>query len=103
MHGSAEGLRQKEGIMIQLTEKIAVTADERQYIVGEPRQRRGRGLELRDPRYFATMRQVVLYAISRTLREKVENGDIITLQQFVEEQGRLQEEFTKQLKGLEGI
>lgn len=87
--------------MIQLTDHLFVTADKRSYIVGEPRQRVGKGMEMDSP-YFTTMTQAVRYAVSQALKERVANDQITTLRQFVEEQERLQTDFIKKLEPLEG-
>lgn len=54
--------------MIQLTEKLAVTADKYQYIVGTPRERlrsRGEGTEtvMIDPAYCKTLAQALRVAV----------------------------------------
>ena len=88
--------------MIQLTDHLFVTADKRSYIVGEPRQRVGKGMEMDSPSYFTTMTQAVRYAVSQALKERVANDQITTLRQFVKEQERLQTDFIKKLEPLEG-
>ena len=88
--------------MIQLTDNLFVTADERNYIVGITRQRAGRGIVMDSPSYLTTMSQAVRYAVSLALKERVANDQITTLHQFVEEQERLQAEFIKKLEPLEG-
>lgn len=89
--------------MIQLTDNLFVTADERNYIVGKPREKASKGSLLLSPSYFTTITQAVRYAVSRALKEQVANNQITTLRQFVEEQERLQAEFIKKLEPLEGI
>ncbi|SCI04444.1 Uncharacterised protein [uncultured Ruminococcus sp.] len=88
--------------MIQLTDNLFVTADERNYIVGTARQRADRGIVMDSPSYFTTMSQAVRYAVSLALKERVANDQITTLRQFVEEQERLRAEFIKKLEPLEG-
>jgi len=40
--------------MIQLTEDLAMIADDHCYIVGKPRQRPGRPVEMENPTYYTT-------------------------------------------------
>ena len=47
------------------------------------------------------MAQAVRCAVSQALKERVANGRITTLRQFVEEQDRLQADFMKKLEPLE--
>ena len=75
--------------MIQLTEDLAMTADEHAYIVGRPHTRPGKGIELRDPTYYSSAALAVQGAIYRALRQGVANGSITTLRQFVQEHDRL--------------
>ena len=87
--------------MIQLTDKLAVVADSECYIMGKPRQRVGKGVEMQSPRYYSTMAQAVRGAVSTTLRQKVASGEITTLSEFVRQEKQLFEEFTKRLEDLE--
>lgn len=87
--------------MIYITHKLAVTADEYQYIVGEPRERKGRGVELRHRRYYPTMALAIQGAISATLRQRVSEGAIDTLREFIQEEERLQNDFSQKLEPLE--
>lgn len=87
--------------MIYLTDKLAVTADSECYMVGRPAQRRGKGVELRSPRYYSTMAQAVRGAVSTTLRQKVAVSEITSLQEFIRQEKELQEEFAKKLEVLD--
>lgn len=87
--------------MIQLTKDLAATADENQYIVGQPRQRVGRGTVLRNPRYYPTMARAVSGALSTALRQGVADGSITTLREFIQEQERLRGELEKLLAPLD--
>lgn len=69
--------------MIRLTGNIAVTADERQYIVGRPRTRPGKGVVLDGPRYYTTMAGVVKAAVSQCLRDRVADGAITELRDWL--------------------
>lgn len=94
--------------MIQLTDRLAVTADNECYIVGRVYKRNGspaesgeKAVELRDPRYYTTLAQAVRAAASRTLRAGIADGSITTLQEFIREAERITAEFTEKLKPLE--
>lgn len=87
--------------MIYLTDKLAVTADSECYMVGRPAQRRGKGVELRSPRYYSTMAQAVRGAVSTTLRQKVAVSEITSLQEFIRQEKELHEEFAKKLEVLD--
>ncbi len=87
--------------MIKLTDKLAVTADDECYIVGKPKARAGRGVELRNPSYYATLAQAACAALSRALRAGVQDGSITTLREFLQEEKRLTAEFSEKLKPLE--
>ncbi len=87
--------------MIQLTDKLAVMADDECYIVGKPRARAGRAIELRNPSYYTTLAQAARAALSRALRAEVQDGSITTLQGFLQEAERLTADFTEKLKPLE--
>lgn len=88
--------------MIQLTDNLFVTADERNYIVGKPRGKASKGSLLLSPSYFTAMAQAARCAVSQALKERAANGRITTLRQFVEEQDRLQADFMKKSEPLEG-
>ncbi len=87
--------------MIRLTDKLVVTADSECYIVGKPRHRVGKGVEMQSPRYYPTLAQAVRGAVSTTLRQKVASEEITTLSEFIRQEKQLQEEFTKRLEDLE--
>ena len=63
--------------MIQLTEKLIMTADKHCYIVGEPRQRAGRGIGIKDPKYYTTAAQAVKGALATAMRMAVEDGTVM--------------------------
>lgn len=88
--------------MIQLTKDLWLKADEHCYIVGKPVKSRGKGTELRNPRYYHTMARAVSGALSTALRQGVADGSITTLREFIQEQTRLQAEFEKLLAPLGG-
>ena len=78
--------------MIQLTKDLWLKADEYCYIVGKPRQDRGKSVELRSPTYYTTATQAVSGACARALRQGVADGSITTLREFIREQERLRAE-----------
>lgn len=88
--------------MIQLTERLVMTADEHCYIVGEPRQRAGRPLGIKKPTYYSTAAQAVQGALKRTMRKAVEDGEVTTLREFIEKQERLLTELEALIAPLEG-
>lgn len=88
--------------MIQLTKDLWLTADENQYIVGQPCQRVDKGTVLRYPRYYPTVAQAVSAALTRTMRQGVAEGSITTLRQFIQEQERLHGELEKLVAPLNG-
>lgn len=87
--------------MIQLTDKLAVKADNECYIVGEPRERLGKAVELVNPRYYPTLAQAVCGALSITLRQRVADDEITTLKDFLREAEKLRNDLTNKLEGLE--
>lgn len=90
--------------MIQLTENLAVTADDLQYIVGRPIQRERNGsqvIEIRRPRYCPTLAGAVKYAVDQALRDKVAADEITTLQEFLMEHKQIDKAFRKLLEPLE--
>ncbi len=94
--------------MIYLTNKLAVTADSECYMVGRPVEmvqesggKRCKAPRLRSPRYYSTLAQVVRAAVSATLRQKVAENEITTLQEFIRQEKQLQEEFVKKLEVLD--
>lgn len=52
--------------------------------------------------YYTTAAQAVRGALAITMRQRVADGSITTLRQFIEEQERLQDEFKRLLEPLEG-
>ena len=65
--------------MIQLTENLAVIADDLQYILGKPVQRERNGstvTEIRRPRYYPTLEGAVRGAVVQTVRDRVQSEEI---------------------------
>lgn len=86
--------------MIRLTDKLAMTADEYGYIIGQPRTRPDKGLVLEKPKYYPTAAQAVSAALQMALRKGVADGTITTLRQFIQERARLQAELEKLVEPL---
>lgn len=86
--------------MIQLTDNLAITADDMQYIVCTPRQRPDGRLIMRNPRYYPNLAQAVQYAAVRALRQKVANEEITTLRGCIDEMEHLTREFQKLIEPL---
>ena len=84
--------------MIYLIDDLAVTADSECYIVGKPRQRSGKGISMDNPRYYPTMTQAVHGAIAAALRQKVAAGEIVTLQEFIQQAQALKDEIAQKLE-----
>lgn len=89
---------EKEGnIMIELPEGLVIISDEHCYIVGNPRKSRGKGVEIKNPKYYAHIDQAIQGALALILRLKVKNKEITTLRQFLDEQANLNQELRDML------
>lgn len=88
--------------MIQLTEKLVMVADKQCYIVGEPRQRAGRPLEINEPKYYSTAAQAAQGALNTAMRQSVEDGSITSLQDFIKVLEQRQAAFRAMIAPLEG-
>lgn len=91
--------------MIKLSEKIGLSADQHQYIVGNPRKRMGQAgeyTELGNPQYFTTMASALSAALSRAMRMEVESGTIATMQGYLDRQQQMIAEFTALIEPLYG-
>ena len=75
--------------MIELPEGLVIISDEHCYIVGNPRKSRGKGVEIKNPKYYAHIDQAIQGALALILRLKVKNKEITTLRQFLDEQASL--------------
>jgi len=90
--------------VVKLTDKLAVTADDFQYIVGTPsieNQRGGEYARMRHPKFFPTMADAVKYAASAAVRDKLSAGEIASLHEFITEHERITAEFKRTLHPLE--
>lgn len=88
--------------MIQLTKRLVMKADKHCYIVGEPRHKRGGAIEIREPKYYSTAAQAVRGALNTAMRMAVEDEEITTLREFIQEQERQREALEKLIMPLEG-
>ncbi len=90
--------------MIQLTETLAVIADDQQYILGIPTERNRDGksaVTMRKPRYYPTLAGAIRGAVCQSMRDKVAASEITTLLAFLEEEKRLDGQFRELLAPLE--
>lgn len=72
-----------------------MTADEHCFVVGKPRQRAGRAVEIQSPTYYSTAAQAVRGALLRAMRQAVADGSVTTLRGFLTTQGRIQADFQR--------
>lgn len=92
--------------MIQLTEKLAVTSDKYQYILGTPREvarKSGEGttITMDNPRYFKTLAQVLRAAISHEMKRGVSTGELDTLASFAQRLEEVTTDFEAKISGFE--
>lgn len=87
--------------MIKLTDKIAVTADQHQYIVFTPCFSVTGAVRMLKPRYYTTLAGAVKGALSQALRDKVADGTVTTLRGWLDEYQKITDEFTELVKPLE--
>ena len=81
--------------MIILTDEIAMVADRKQYIIGNPKNG---GLGRRQS--FTKLENALQEAVRIAVRLEIANGRITELRQVVAEQARLEQEFSEKLKGV---
>lgn len=86
--------------MIYLTDEIALTADSVQYIVGKPTQRSGKGVEMKEAKFYTSLHTALCQTVADCIRAEVADGRITELRQVVAEQARLEQEFAEKLKGV---
>ena len=92
--------------MIKLTDRLSVTADKYQYIVGTLRERprkNGEGMEtaMVDPRYCKTLAQALRVAVGLEMRRGVEGGELETLTDFARRLEQVTADFEAKLSGFE--
>ena len=81
--------------MIELIGGYCIKSDRKQFIVGRVKKDAEGHSRFKDPRYFSKMPAAVEEALRRLMCEKVADGQITTLQQFLTEAKRLRGEFDK--------
>lgn len=81
--------------MVILTEEIAMSAERKQYIIGNPYNG---GLSNRQ--YFTKLENALQEAVRIAVRLEIADGNITELRQIVIEQVRLEQEFSEKLKGV---
>ena len=86
--------------MIMLTDEIGITADSMQYIVGKPTQQPGSGVRMMNSRYYVDLGAALRTVVADCVRAGVADGSITELRQIVDEQARLEQEFSEKLKGV---
>ena len=86
--------------MIQLVGGLALAADTSCYIVGRPRESRGKGIELQSPKFYTSVAQAAQGALEQALRQSVADGQINSLREFIREQERLKQELSALLAPL---
>ena len=88
--------------MIQLTDNLVMIADDYCYTVGRPRKRADKGLVLDHPTYYTTAGQAVQGALNQAVRQAVKNGNVTTLQEFIQEQERQRAEIERLIFVIDG-
>lgn len=92
--------------MIYLNERLAITADKYQYILGTPRERPracGEGTEtiMVNPSYHRTLIQALRAAVQREMRRGVESGDIQSLRNYAEQLEAIANDLEAKIKPLD--
>lgn len=86
--------------MIYLTDEIALTADDMQYIVGRPYKYPSGKIQFKNARYYHKLSAALQQTVADCVRAGVADGRITELRQIVAEQARLEQEFSEKLKGV---
>lgn len=84
--------------MIYLTDEIAITADDMQYIVGRPYTSPSGTVKIKNPRYYHNLNAALQQAVADCTRAGVADSRINELRQVIAEQARLEQEFSEKLK-----
>ena len=84
--------------MIELIGGYCIKSDRKQFIVGRVKKDAEGHFRFKDPRYFSKMPAAVEEALRRLMCEKVADGRITTLQQFISEMGKLRDEINQKIK-----
>ena len=86
--------------MIRLTDEIAITADDMQYIVGRPYTSPRGAVKIKNPRYYHKLSAALQQAVTDCVRAGVADSRITELRQVIAEQTRLEQTFSEKLKGV---
>lgn len=86
--------------MIRLTDEIAITADDMQYIVGRPYTSTRGEVKIKKPKYYNKLSAALQQAVTDCVRAGVADNRITELRQITAEQARLEQEFSEKLKGV---
>ena len=86
--------------MIYLTDELAITADDMQYIVGRPYTSPGGTVKIKNPRYYHKLSAALQQAVADCIRAGVADNRITELRQVIAEQTRLEQAFSEKLKGV---
>lgn len=86
--------------MIYLTDEVAVTADDMQYIVGRPYTTPSGAVKIKNPKYYHNLNDALQQAVADCIRASVADSCITELRQVVAEQARLEQAFSEKLKGV---
>lgn len=86
--------------MIYLTDEIALTADDMQYIVGRPYKYPNGKIQFKNARYYHKLNMALQQAVADCVRAGVADERLTELRPVVAEQARLEQEFSEKLKGV---
>lgn len=87
--------------MIELGFGYVIDADERQYIVGKPRQTVTNGRTrtiIGEARYFTSLRNAVKNTLDRICRDGVEDGEITSLDEWLDEYDRVSNDAVERIE-----
>lgn len=105
IHAVIKNAQKESDCMIQLTDNLAIFADEHQYILATPRASVSKDgkptTRMSNPRYFSTLTTALKQAVALSVRSGVADGSITALRDCIDLQQRLQDEFSRKLKPLD--
>ena len=78
--------------MIELPEGLVIISGRALLHCGDLGKACGKGVEIKNPKYYAHIDQAIQGALALILRLKVKNEEITTLRQFLDEQANLNQE-----------
>lgn len=86
--------------MIYLTDEIALTADSMQYTVGKPVERPGKGVEMRDAKYYLKLGAALQSVVADLGPRRCGGWQHYRAAPGRGRTGRLEQEFSEKLKGV---